>query len=107
MSFLKVNTINNNRAKMDGDSEDNSSNMSYSDEEELVEKEEEFDLAGEESESTVDANEQEGLSKTEVGSLELIYIMFRHYRKECDEIAFKANCKIRFSISSYTLEQVG
>ena len=31
---------------MEGDSEDNMSNMSYSDEEELAGKEEEFDLAG-------------------------------------------------------------
>ena len=41
---------------MEGDSDENSSNMSYSDEEELIGKEEEFDLVGEESESTVDVN---------------------------------------------------
>ena len=33
--------------------------------------------------------------------------MFSFYRKDCDEIALKYNCKIKFSISSYTVVQFG
>ena len=42
-----------------------------------------------------------------MGSLELIYIMFCYYRKECDELALSFNCKIHYSIRCYTLEQRG
>ena len=81
------------------------SRLDYSDEgDSLGDEQEQIKMEDKQEEEEV---EYEGLSKTEAGSLELIFIMFSHYKKECEELAKNFNCRIRFSISSYSVEQVG
>lgn len=87
---------------MQGDSDDDHSIMSYSDQQDQIEENEEM-VEDEIGENT----EPDGLNKTEFTSLELIYIMFSFYRKEFEELAEKYKCKVRFSTSSYTVEQIG
>jgi|JI9StandDraft_1071089.scaffolds.fasta_scaffold708006_1 hypothetical protein len=47
------------------------------------------------------------MMKAVAGPLELIYIMFSFFPKECNELCSPFHCKVRFSISSYIIEQCG